>query len=253
MTNTSSSGNNKLQSRGSIRPDNLSKFSDYANLKMMNNTVSGFGMTKEITEEDLLEMENLNDEKSLKSGIKLNTKYGTSLRMAMEKLDLIPEYEESEIDGENSKKLKSTNLFKKIENVKNKKISINKNINNNINNEELEEINKFNNAIMKNTNWGTAGKPTASDENAKNFKFHKPDKKEIEREIGKNIYNTKLPRARLLTKIKDPGSSSFSNAANKTGGLFGANENSKFFGDGTLYDNSVFNKTAFNQKSSKKK
>ena len=245
-----------MQSSGSIRPDNLGKFSDYANLKMMNNTVSGFATTKEILEEDLFDLENLrDDEKAFKSGIKLNTKYGTSLRLEMEKLDLIPEFEESEIDGEKAKKLKNTNLFKKVETSKNKKINNKKNILNNNNNynkdnlnlknEELEEINKFNNAILKNANWGTAGKPMASEENTKNYQCHKPDKKEIEREIGKNIYNTKLPRARLLTKIKDPGSNSFSKAANKTGGLFGATGNSKFFAENTLYDNSAFNKTAF--------
>lgn len=252
---TLSAANSKLQSKTNVRPDGLSKFNDYSNLKM-NNTVSGFAMTKELSEEGFLDMEDLKEEKAFKSGIKLNTKYGTSLRTALEKLDLIPEFEESQIDGENPKKLNNTNLFKKPETSKNKKTNTKKNnldANNstkidNKNNQDLEEINKFNKAILKNANWGDTGRPSASDENSKNFLFHKPDKKKIEREIGKNIYNTKLPRARLLTKIKDPGSSSFSKIANKTGGAFGATANSNFFGDFMQYDNAAFNKTAFNEK-----
>lgn len=286
LTNTTTTlannNNNKQQSRASMRPDGTSKFSDYNNTKMMSNTISGFAITKEISEEDFFDMENFReDNKSFKSGIKLNTKYGTSLRTEMEKLDLIPEFEESEIDGENAKKLVNNfDLFKKPETSKNRKFlnvnakntnknrsdaynnngennaNSNSNNNNNFgnkNNEDLEEINKFNNAILKNANWGQGGKPAASEENAKNYVFHKPDKREIEREIGKNIYNTKLPRARLLTKIKDPGSNSFSKVANKTGGAFGAAANSKFFGDMMHFDHSLFNKTVFNEKSLKKK
>jgi hypothetical protein len=271
MTNSAAKSNKQLQSRSSIRLESKTIFNDYSNLKM-NNTVSGFGlMPKGVTEEDFLDTENSIDDKNFKSGIKVNTKYGTSLRMAMDTLDLIPEFEESGIEGENAKKLHNTNLFKKPETAINKKVNYlnknnfdNKNYKNNRNNnnsnnsniqnnEDLEEINKFNNAILKNAHWGEAGKPGHSEESAKNYLFHKPDKKEIEREIGKSIYNTKLPRARLLTKIKDPGSNSFSKLANKTGGAFGSNVKTKVFGDITDYDHSAFNKTAFNEKSLKKK
>ena len=242
--------------RNLTRNDSLvGKFGDYNSLKMMNNTVSNFGFSKDISQEALFDMDNFKDDNNFKSGIKLNTKYGTSLRTAMEKLDLIPEFEESEMENTKGeiKKINNTNLFKNSEPSKtfyNKKreriVLTEKNME-----EDLSEINKFNNAIMKNTNWGNSVKQGNTEENTKNMQVHKPDKREIEREIGKNIYNTKLPRARLSTKIKDPGSNSFNKIANKT--AFGiTTKKNNMFGDTTMTNN-LFNKTAFNEKKSNKK
>lgn len=207
------------------------KFTDFNTLKQMNNTVSNFGIYTKETDEDLLEMDTLVDN-NLKSGIKLNTKYGTSLKMAIDKLDLIPEFEENEMEEKKKIATNNVNLFKKKADNHRKDKAHEELI---INQEKLEDINKFNNAILKDTNWGNYLKPTKQEDLFRNTHFFKPDKKEIEKEIGKNIYNTKLPRARLLTKIKDPGSSSFNKTANKTAG-----GETKFF-------NSSFYNTAFNK------
>lgn len=253
MTQSGLSNKNTNGARNTLRPDGtMSKFGDYNSLRMMNNTVSNFGFSKDISEEAFYDMDNFKED-NFKSGIKLNTKYGTSLRTAIEKLDLIPEFEETEMDTtKDDKKINNTNLFKNTEpnktvyNKKKERIILS----DKKSEEDLNEMNKFNNAIMKNANWGNSVKTAHTEENAKNLQFHKPDKKEIEREIGKSIYNTKLPRARLFTKIKDPGSTSFNKIANKT--AFGTTGNNKFFGDTTIY-NSGFNKTAYNDKTLIKK
>ena len=64
----------------------------------------------------------------------------------------------------------------------------------------LEEINKFNHSIMRNNLWGQnlLNKPKP---NTANKLPIKPDTKELEREMGKTIVNTKLPRSRHLTKL----------------------------------------------------
>jgi len=237
---------NKIQAlaRNGFIGDTVNKFMDYKTLKM-NNTVSNFGFTKDNSEETLYEMEGLIDN-NLKSGIKLNTKYGTSLRTAMEKLDLIPEFEESEVDAA-ERKINNFDLFKNPEINNYKKIKNEKKVSDErAHTEELAEMNKFANSIMKTKNWGASARPSTTEESSKNYNFHKPDKKEIEREIGKNIYNTKLPRARLPTKIKEPAINSFNKIANNTTTAAFA---LKFFPDSTNNkNNTVFNKTAYNDK-----
>ena len=227
-----------IQNKNNTADLEKNKFTDFTSLNNMSNTISNFGFKKELNEENLLNTNNFIKIHNT-NGIMVNTKYGTSLRIAMEKLDLIPEYEEKKIDGV-EKIINNTNLF-----LKKKKIT-EEDLNNG---NKLEDINKFNNSILKNTNWGLndANKPYSPEDNIRNTQFFKPDKKEIEREIGKNVYNTKLPRARLLTKIKDPGSNSFNIIANKTAGV----SRKKFF-NASLYD-SGFNKTAFDSKGGFKK
>jgi hypothetical protein len=67
-------------------------------------------------------------------------------------------------------------------------------------NASLEEINKFNHSIMRNNLWGQ-GLLNKQKPNTANKIPVKPDQKELEKEMGKTIVNTKLPRSRHLTKV----------------------------------------------------
>jgi len=81
---------------------------------------------------------------------------------------------------------------------------------------DLEEINKFNLSIVKNSQWGTTYSKFNKDISNKK-KSSKPDLKEIEREVGKSILNTKLPRSRVFSFVKPPSltTSNFNKAAIK--------------------------------------
>jgi hypothetical protein len=205
---------------------------------MMSNTISNFGFgggagnTGEIVEEDNLIESDFFD--TPKDQIKMNTKYGTSMRMQLEKLDLIPEFEEHM--EKDKKKFNNENLFKK-KNPAKSKININ-------GDRGLDEMNKFNKDLIKDSKWGESNKKYEGEDHSNIKQFTKPNKKIVERELGKNIFNTKMPRARLLTKVKDP---SFNKIANKTGGAaFGK---SNFLND-NFRDNSnnTFNRTGNNFK-----
>jgi hypothetical protein len=133
--------------------------------------------------------------------IKLNTKYGT-LKSALDGLDLIPEFDEivspDKIEKED---LNNSNLFKKTKMGKMEQSE---------NNTEgyirsLEEINKFNLSIVKNPAWG-AGKSKINTDKYNNKTFYKPSRKDVEREVGKNVAETKLPRSRVFSFVSAPGS-----------------------------------------------
>ena len=138
----------------------------------------------------------------------------------MEGLDLIPENDEKELDDLISGKINNINLFK---NEKNKK-NVNK---------QLEEINLFNRTILNTNNWGSSNLRGNPKENSQNIFHFKPDVKDIEKEIGKNIYNTKLPRARQYTKAILKNSLSL----NSSKGFIGTNLLS------TMYKTNVLNST----------
>ena len=138
---------------------------------------------------------------------------------------------------EDKKKVNNENLFRKKNPAKSK-------INLNAEREELNEMNKFNNEIITDSKWGSTNKRKDSEDNFNSKNFTKPNKKLIEKELGRNIVNTKIPRARLLTKVKDPN---FSKIANKTGGAFG---NTNLFNETFQINknNTTFNKTGINFK-----
>lgn len=163
------------------------------NIDNFNLTVSNFSNNK--TKDENLFQNNLGKNKNLnfladnnphlKDSIKLNNR-NISLRMVIDNLDLIPEIEDNNLLYG---KVNNTNLFRNLKDDKNKN-----------NNKYLEEINSFNETILKNSSWGNSNmKINNKDQSEINYPI-KPDKREIEKEVGKSVYNTKLPRNRMLTK-----------------------------------------------------
>ena len=61
-------------------------------------------------------------------------------------------------------------------------------------------INKFNLSLVNNPGWGSNSMKSHKD-NHFNQKLHKPDLKEMERELGKNVVKTKMPRSRVYSKV----------------------------------------------------
>lgn len=150
--------------------------------------------------------------------LKFNQKIGGSLRNALENLDEIAEPIIPE-DIENN-----SNLFK---NNKREEDQGDKN-------ESLEEINKFTYSLVHNQAWG-ANNVRGRFYKGEGTMHFKPDLKEIEKEVGKNIIKTKLPRARAFTYVKTP------NVMNNNGGLGNTGKSKKSTDSGmnslqTMYD-----------------
>lgn len=121
-----------------------------------------------------------------------------NLKLAIEQLDLIPENEEKEDEN----KINNTNLFK---NLKNFKVDSNKiNEVNDPKENKLEVINSFNNTIMSSKNWGENNLKNGSNKDPmERTSYFKPSKKFTEREMGRSIMDTKLPRARLPNRFME--------------------------------------------------
>lgn len=125
--------------------------------------------------------------------IKLSHKIN-SLTNVFDALDQMPEYDKN-LEDEH---FRSTNIdmFKNKKNmVDQEKEKYKESIN-----ASLEEINKFNHSIMKNIMWGQ-GMVNKPKPNTANKLPVKPDQKELEKEMGKTIVNTKLPRSRHFSKV----------------------------------------------------
>ena len=125
--------------------------------------------------------------------LKISNKIMGTLKSTLDSLDLIPDYYEKAYDNNN------VDIFKKRKNYLEEK----KDFHHKLISTSLEEINKFNFSIMKNRGWGQTGVDSLKlDEPKTHFR---PDKKELEKELGKKIVNTKLPRSRInasLNKIR---------------------------------------------------
>lgn len=124
-----------------------------------------------------------------------------NFRSAIVSLDLIPEHDERESDNLIANNVNNTDLFK------NNKIYLKSNLKE-MNKEDseaakkLDEVNLFTKTILGMNNWGNSQPKLGinNKESVENTTFFKPQKKEIEKEVGKSIFNTKLPRARLPAK-----------------------------------------------------
>jgi hypothetical protein len=134
--------------------------------------------------------------------LKVSKNYTNFLKSASVDIETIVENDEFPFNLKNEDLNKeiidNTNLFKKTGNNYNK----NEQNMNGLKN-SLEEINNFNMSIVKNNQWGTFYSKIQKDSSNKK-KLNKPDLKEIEREVGKNILNTKLPRSRVFSYVKPP-------------------------------------------------
>lgn len=118
-----------------------------------------------------------------------------SLTSVLDALDQMPEYDKR-LEDEHFRSTNSDLFKNKKAPAELEKEKFKENIN-----ASLEEINKFNHSIMRNTLWGHGlmNKPKPNTANKIPFK---PDQKELEKEMGKTIVNTKLPRSRHLAKVE---------------------------------------------------
>lgn len=118
-----------------------------------------------------------------------------SLTNVLDALDQMPEYDKN-LEDEHFRST-NTDMFKNKKNVNDQEKEKNKESIN----ASLEEINKFNHSIMRNILWGErlVNKPKP---NTANKMPVKPDQKELEKEMGKTIVNTKLPRSRHFSKVE---------------------------------------------------
>jgi DNA phosphorothioation-dependent restriction protein DptG len=127
---------------------------------------------------------------SIKVSQKIN-----SLTNVLDALDQMPEYDKN-IENEQFRST-NTDMFKSRKNLtEQEKEKFKESIN-----ASLEEINKFNHSIMKNMMWGQ-GSQNKQKPNTANKMPIKPDQKELEKEMGKTIVNTKMPRSRHFSKIE---------------------------------------------------
>jgi hypothetical protein len=115
-----------------------------------------------------------------------------NLKLAIEQLDLIPEHEEKE---EDENKINNINLFKNFK-IDKEKVQILEN--------KLDDINTFNNTIMSTKNWGENTLKTDNNKDImENTHYFKPNRKIFEKELGRSILDTKLPRARLPNRFME--------------------------------------------------
>lgn len=121
--------------------------------------------------------------------LRISTKLTGTLKMALDSLDLIPEY------NENHYEIYNIDIFKRRKNyLEEKKDSDKKLISS-----SLDQINKFNYSIMRNKGWGQSAMERLKLEEPK--EYFKPDRKELEHELGQKIVNTKLPRSRIISSL----------------------------------------------------
>jgi hypothetical protein len=126
--------------------------------------------------------------------IKLSNKMTMSLKSTLDALDLIPEYEEI---NNNEANINNIDIIK--ERTRDLIESREQNI---LKNKSLEEINKFNLSIIRNAGWGNyIGSTNKSTDVFRHFV--KPNKRELEKEMGKYIVNTKLPRSRVFNLTRN--------------------------------------------------
>lgn len=123
--------------------------------------------------------------------LKVSGKLSLSLKNTLDVLDLVPDY------NENTDGINNIDIFKKRKNY----LEEQKECERKIISSSLDEINKFNFNILKNKGWGQNGLEKPKNEEPK--LYYKPNKKELEKELGKKIVNTKLPRSRVITSLLD--------------------------------------------------
>ena len=120
--------------------------------------------------------------------MRINYRLSGTLKSNLDILDLIPEYDENDYSNNNIDIFKKRKTYLQEQKEQEKRKLTN----------DLEDIDKFNIKIIKNNQWGNI-----SQEKSKNFnlfkKPSKPDRKELEKELGKKIVSIKMPRSRILS------------------------------------------------------
>jgi hypothetical protein len=122
--------------------------------------------------------------------MRVSNKLTTSLKITMEVLDMMPNYNDSDYPLNNIDifKKRKTYLEQQKEN-ENQKLS-----------SALEELNKFNLNILNNDRWGHNINDRPKQKEPTKFPS-KPDQKDIEREVGINIMKKKRPRSRVWNSV----------------------------------------------------
>jgi hypothetical protein len=184
-----------------------------------NNNID-FTLTLPFINRDSISERNLNVKTNFghtTGSLKVSKNYTNFLKTATVNLDSIVEKDELLFNLKNNENLKdpkeiidNPNLFRKSS--YNKKDEGGNSIKN-----SLDEINNFNMSIVKNNQWGSNYSKLPK-EGSRIKKSNKPDLKEIEREVGKNILNTKLPRSRVFSFVFTPKqmNSTFHKSVKKT-------------------------------------
>jgi len=123
--------------------------------------------------------------------IRVNNRLKTTLKNALDALDVMPEYEEEE---EEAPVNNAVDIFKKRKTYldqreKEKDVMYS----------SLDEMNKFNYNIIKNNQWG---QQTYANKAGESVRVPvKPSKKDLEKELGKSVVNKKMPRSRISTNL----------------------------------------------------
>jgi hypothetical protein len=131
------------------------------------------------------------------TGIKLSNKLTSSLKSTIDNLDYALKYEENLDNSEKNIKNLGGEILDSKKNPK-KYVQIP------LQELTLEAVNKFNYSIIYNSSWGYNPLELNLNKNKSlSFNKHKPSKKELTKEMGSLIVNTKLPRSRIFNKIEN--------------------------------------------------
>ena len=132
----------------------------------------------------------------------------SSIRTAIDNLDLLNEQDENVMNDQRSMKDVNMNLFEQMKRKKydNKTntfyIESMRQYNNNSCELEFSEINNFTKTLMNTNQWGT--KPHFREKPTHIMKHYiKPQQRDLQREIGINISKIKMPRSRIKQSAQD--------------------------------------------------
>jgi hypothetical protein len=187
----------QMRNDNNVLSNSLGKNPDY-----MNSFISKLGNNSSSPKNLAHSMDNL----------KLSNKLTMSLKSTLDHLDYIPEYEEKLYEDEESMNNLGGRLMRDIKIKKSddkEREIIDKQ------NASLELINKFNYSILRNSQWGSNSIAGIKDGNLNHnsvigepVKKVKPNRKELEKEMGIYIVKTKLPRSRVFNLSKNIDKSS---------------------------------------------
>jgi hypothetical protein len=182
----------QMRQDNNLITNSISKYPDFTNSfisKLRNNSSSPRNLANSI------------------DNLKLSNKLTMSLKSTLDNLDYIPEYEEKLYEDEELMNNLGGRLMRDL------KIKISDNKQREIfdkQNASLEIINKFNYSIIRNSLWGSNSIGGIKDGNLNHnsvigepVKKVKPNRKELEKEMGIYIVKTKLPRSRVFNLQKN--------------------------------------------------
>jgi hypothetical protein len=135
---------------------------------------------------------------NINESLKISSRYANGLKTTFDSLYIIPELGEKIAEAsKNANNLSGLIMKEKI------KLHYGSRSDRG-NSEPLDVINKFNLSIIKNPKWGTYDEDHVRILNNRKHP-RKMKKDELEKEIGKNIFNVKLPRSRIFNSEKNKG------------------------------------------------